>query len=81
VVAVCPGYVRTDLHRRAGLEHLTRKVPDWMWLSTDDVVRATDRALRRGRVVVVPGLVYRTVLPFLSSPIAQSMWRRLTRRT
>jgi hypothetical protein len=44
-------------------------------------VRATDRALRRGRVVVVPGLVYRTVLPFLSSPIAQSMWRRLTRRT
>jgi len=81
VVAVCPGYVRTDLHRRAGLEHLTRKVPNWMWLSTADVVRATDRSLRRGRVVVVPGWVYRLTLPFLSSSLAQAVWRRLTRRT
>lgn len=81
VVAVCPGYVRTDLHRRAGLEHLTRKVPNWMWLSTADVVRAADRSLRRGRVVVVPGWVYRLTLPFLSSSLAQAVWRRLTRRT
>lgn len=81
VVAVCPGYVRTDLHRRAGLEHLTRKVPNWMWLSAADVVRATDRSLRRGRVVVVPGWVYRLVLPFLSSSLAQSVWRRMTRRS
>ncbi|MGA0148007.1 MAG: SDR family NAD(P)-dependent oxidoreductase [Ilumatobacteraceae bacterium] len=80
VVAVCPGYVRTDLHRRAGLEHLTGKVPDWMWLDAQDVVRATVRALRRGRVVVVPGLVYRLVLPFLTSSVAQRTWRRMTRR-
>jgi short-subunit dehydrogenase len=80
VVAVCPGYVRTDLHRRAGLEHLSTSIPDWMWLSADAVIRAADRALRRGRVVVVPGLVYRLALPFLSSSAAQVMWRRLTRR-
>lgn len=81
VVAVCPGYVRTDLHRRAGLDHLTRKVPKWMWLSSTDVVRSTTRALNRGKVVVVPGLVYRMVLPFLSSTVAQGVWRRLTRRS
>ena len=81
VVAVCPGYVRTDLHRRAGLEHLTHRVPNWMWLSADDVVQAAERSLRRGRVVVVPGVVYRLVLPFLSSAVAQGVWRRLTRRT
>lgn len=80
VVAVCPGYVRTDLHRRAGLEHLSRRVPGWMWLSPDDVVRATDGALSRGKAVVVPGAVYRLVLPFLSSRPAQAVWRRLTRR-
>lgn len=80
VVAVCPGYVRTDLHRRAGLEHLTRNVPDWMWLSPDDVVRETERALGRGQTVIVPGRVYRLVLPFLSSRVAQAGWRRLTRR-
>jgi len=80
VVAVCPGYVRTDLHRRAGLEHLSRKVPAWMWLTTDDVIRSSQRALARRKTVVVPGAVYRLVLPFLSSSLAQNVWRRLTRR-
>jgi short-subunit dehydrogenase len=81
VVAVCPGYVRTDLHRRAGLDHLTKSVPGWMWLTPVDVVRATTRALRRGKTVVVPGLVYRIALPFLSSSTAQRLWRRITRRS
>ncbi len=81
VVAVCPGYVRTDLHRRAGLNHLSRKVPKWMWLTADDVVRATMRALTRNKTVIVPGVVYRLALPFLSSRSAQRVWGRLTRRS
>jgi len=81
VVAVCPGYVRTDLHRRAGLDHLTKSVPGWMWLTPEDVVRATMRALGRGKTVVVPGLVYRIALPFLASSTAQRLWRRITRRS
>ena len=81
VVAVCPGYVRTDLHRRAGLDHLTKSVPGWMWLTSEDVVRATTRALERGKTVVVPGSVYRIALPFLSSSTAQRLWRRITRRS
>jgi len=80
VLAVCPGYVHTELHGRAGLEHLTRNVPGWMWLSPNDVVLATMRALQSRKTVVVPGAVYRIVLPFLSSSVAQAVWRRLTRR-
>lgn len=80
VLAVCPGYVRTDLHRRAGLDHLNRSVPGWMWLEPGDVVTAVEKALRGRRNVLVPGVVYRMVLPFLSSRAAQSVWRRLTRR-
>ena len=80
VVAVCPGYVRTDLHRRAGLDHLIESVPGWMWLTPQDIVRATVRALDRRKIVVVPGLVYRMALPFLSSSFAQRLWQRITRR-
>ncbi|MEY3977834.1 MAG: hypothetical protein RLZZ284_690 [Actinomycetota bacterium] len=80
VVAVCPGYVHTDLHRRAGLEHLTTNLPEWMWLEPDYVVRDTRRALARGKTVVVPGLVYRLVRPFLASSLTQGVWRRMTRR-
>ncbi|MFM8645124.1 MAG: hypothetical protein ACKODN_07905 [Actinomycetota bacterium] len=51
-----------------------------MWLTTDDVIRSSQRALARRKTVVVPGAVYRLVLPFLSSSLAQNVWRRLTRR-
>ena len=52
-----------------------------MRLDPDDVVQATQRALNRGKTVIVPGLVYRMVLPFLSSRLTQRVWRRLTRRS
>lgn len=80
VVSVCPGYVRTDLHRRAGLDHLSTSIPKWMWIGPDDVVIATENALRGRRTVVVPGLAYRLVRPFLSSTLAQRTWSRLARR-
>lgn len=80
VLSVCPGYVRTDLHRRAGLDHLSTTVPAWMWIEPGDVVTTTVKALRGTRHVVVPGLAYRLVRPFLASSVAQRTWSRLTRR-
>lgn len=80
VCAVCPGYVRTELHQRAGLDHLRRRVPRWMWLEPEQVVSAAEAGLDRNRSVVVPGLVYRVARPFLQSSTAMSTWQRLTRR-
>ena len=81
VVAVCPGYVHTNLHARAGLHHLEQKVPQFLWCSPEDVVEETQRALRRNRIVCVPGRAYRLARPFLSSRPAQYVWGRLTART
>ena len=75
-----PGYVRTGLHRASGLEHLERKVPGWLWVDPDDVVRTTMQGLDRGKASVVPGRVYRIARPFLAQKSAQHLWRRLTRR-
>ena len=80
VCVLCPGYVHTNLHERAGLSHLEKQVPRWMWISSDTVVQAGIRGLRRKKVVVVPGLVYRSVRPFLNSRAAQRLWRQLTKR-
>lgn len=79
VVTVNPGYVHTDLHRAAGLEHLERVVPGWLWLEPIDVVKAAHRALERGRDSVTPGFIYRLSQPFLSSDAAQKLWRRVVR--
>ena len=80
VCTICPGYVRTELHRASGLEHLPDRVPRWMCIEPEDVVRAAERGLDRSTSVVVPGLVYKAARPFLQSTFAGSAWRRMTRR-
>lgn len=80
VCVLCPGYVHTNLHERAGLSHLERQVPRWMWITSETVVQAGIKGLRRKKIVVVPGRVYRSVRPFLNSRAAQRLWRQLTKR-
>ena len=80
VCVLCPGYVHTNLHERAGLSHLEKQVPGWMWISSDTVVQAGIKGLRRKKIVVVPGRVYRSVRPFMNSRAAQRVWRQLTKR-
>ncbi|MFM7879982.1 MAG: SDR family NAD(P)-dependent oxidoreductase [Acidimicrobiaceae bacterium] len=80
VCVVCPGYVRTELHERAGLSHLRTRVPKWLWINGDDVVREALRGLDKNKSFVVPGAVYRLARPFLGSGFAQRIWQRTTRR-
>ena len=80
VCVLCPGYVHTNLHERAGLAHLEKQVPRWMWITSETVVQAGIKGLRRKKVLVVPGRVYRSVRPFMNSRAAQRLWRQLTKR-
>jgi uncharacterized protein len=80
VIVVNPGYVRTGLHQASGLGHLEQRIPRWLWIEPQDVVRCVERGLDRGRASVVPGAVYRVAKPFLASTAAQALWRKLARR-
>ncbi len=73
VVAVAPGFTRTEFHARAGMD--MSRVPDWMWLDADQVVRAALAALGTRRTVVVPGRQYR-----LLAGLARHAPRRLVAR-
>lgn len=57
VMALCPGYTRTEFHERAGIN--MSKTPDWLWLDAADVVREALRDLGRGRQVSVPNWKYK----------------------
>jgi len=59
VVAVCPGFVRTDFHRRGGMD--VSAIPDWLWLTADQVVDAALADLDRGRAVSVPTARYKVL--------------------
>ena len=80
VTVSLPGYVKTEAHSRAGLHHLRDKVPGWMWISAEQVVLETEKASLKGKVNVIPGLVYKLVRPFLSMSLANTLWSKITKR-
>jgi len=59
-VALCPGFVRTEFHARAGMD--VSMIPRGFWLDADDVAAAGWRAVASGRVVVVPSRRYAVVV-------------------
>ncbi len=63
VQALCPGFVVTEFHERAGIRAGRRRGP--FWLDADDVVDECLRDLRAGKVLSVPGRPYRVLLGVL----------------
>ena len=75
-----PGYVKTNAHKRAGLDHLEKKIPFWMWVSAEKVAKMTEKASLAGKSTVIPGLAYKLVKPFLGLEITSKLWKILNKR-
>jgi short-subunit dehydrogenase len=57
VTAVCPGFVHTEFHQRAGID--MSAMPEWMWLDVEQVVAQAFRDLATGNSVSVAGPQYK----------------------
>lgn len=55
-LAVCPGWVRTEFHQRAGIN--AGSIPSFLWVDAASTVATAIRASERGRVIVVPSIRY-----------------------
>lgn len=60
VHAVCPGFVHTEFHARAGMN--MAKLPSFLWLWVDDVVTKSLADVAAGKVLSVPGLQYKAIV-------------------
>ena len=60
--AVCPGFVHTEFHERAGID--MKSIPSLLWLNVDDVVSESLSDIAKGRVISVPGLQYKALTTF-----------------
>ena len=59
VHALCPGFVHTEFHERAGID--MDGTPSLLWLEVGDVVRDCLADVAKGQVVIVPGLQYKAI--------------------
>lgn len=60
VHAVCPGWVHTEFHDRAGIDMAS--LPSFLWLEVDDVVRQSLVDVARGKVLSIPGGQYKALV-------------------
>lgn len=77
VHAVCPGFVRTEFHQRAGIDMAS--IPGPMWLSVDRVVDESLADIAKGKPVSIPGAQYK-VLTTAGRVIPRGLIRGLTNR-
>jgi hypothetical protein len=74
VQALCPGFTLSEFHDAM---HFDRKaIPAWMWMSADEVVDASLRALDHDQLFVIPGWRYR-LLVFLMRAFPRPLFHSL----
>ena len=77
VHAVCPGFVRTEFHQRAGIDMAS--IPRPLWLRVDDVVAESLADVAEGKVLSIPGTQYK-VLTTVGRVAPRRLVRALTKR-
>ena len=70
VQALCPGYTHTEFHSGEDFQRFKKeKTPAFVWLNAADVVRDSLNDIGSGRVVVVPNVMYKTLVTLLRTPV------------
>jgi len=57
--ALCPGFTHTEFHERANLD--MSRLPQYLWLEADRLVRDCLDDVRAGKVISVPGVQYKVI--------------------
>ncbi|MFI9811048.1 SDR family NAD(P)-dependent oxidoreductase [Saccharothrix variisporea] len=77
VLALCPGFVRTEFHQRAKIDMST--TPAFLYLDADRVVHDCLADLRAGKQLSIPGLQYKAIAT-ISRLVPRPLLRRIASR-
>lgn len=81
VMALTPGYVRTEFHARAGIKGSS--IPDPLWATADEIVEHALRDAEAGRVVSIPQRRWKAIMTGLRvapRPAVRGLSRLLSSR-
>jgi len=74
ISALCPGFTRTEFHERGRMK--MSGLPNFMWLSAEEVVSKSWRDVNAGKVISIPGWQY-LILSSISRFGPRPMVRRI----
>lgn len=60
VTALCPGWVKTEFHQRAGIK--AHSLPDIVWINIDTLIRQCLADAEKGKPVSIPSLKWKVAL-------------------
>lgn len=81
--ALCPGFTYSEFHDVTGSRAMMSKLPGWMWMDAETVVRQGLDAVERGDAVYINGRVNRvikTLLKLMPDRLAFALIGRQSRR-
>ena len=74
VSALCPGFTRTEFHQRARMS--MKGLPNFMWISSDDLVAQSWSDALKGKAVSIPGWQYQ-LLVFVIQTLPRTLVRKV----
>lgn len=75
VSALCPGFTWSEFHDVTGTRDKMNKLPGFMWLTAEEVVRQGITAVERGDAVYIPGRINRSIKRIVQlMPDRLAMW-------
>lgn len=83
VCALCPGFTWSEFHDVTGTRDMMNKMPSFMWLTAEEVVRQGIDAVEHGEAVYVTGKVNRLIkalVKLMPDRLALSLSARESRR-
>ena len=81
--ALCPGFTWSEFHDVTGSREMMSKLPAWMWMEAETVVRQGLDAVERGDAVYINGRINRmikTLFKLMPDRMALAMIARQSRR-
>lgn len=62
VMALCPGFVKTEFHERLGVADRSRSAPAPLWLDAEDLVREALADFDAGKTMSIPSKRYKAIV-------------------
>jgi short-subunit dehydrogenase len=83
VQALCPGFIYTEFHDTEEYKDFDRTmIPEWLWMTSDEVVEQSLNALSRNRkkVIFIPGVKNRILVWLMKNTMTSCIFRKVMAR-